>query len=319
MLKKFIASLMLLCLCVILSAQNDAVLDYFGDDDDGGDGIIDRIAIDTLDGEDKFIKIILYDDFTWEYLNLSKPEISEEILNAHWDTGKIHSYKELPLSALPDSVFINLIDSIHGFCIPFTGRVVSPYSFRGKREHHGVDIKLHVGDTVRAAFDGIVRVAKVSKITGGYGNLVIIRHVNGLETYYGHLSKMLVKEEEYVKAGEIIGLGGNSGRSTGAHLHFETRYYGQSFDSQRIINFENGTLRDSTFMLKKHYFSIYSNHTQTDAASIAASQRIVHTIKSGDTLGGLASKYGTTVDKLCKLNNISKTTTLKIGSRIIVR
>ena len=280
---------------------------------------IERIALDTINGEDKFTKFILYNDFTWDYFLIEKPVIAEDVLNTYWKTDKIHSYKELPLSMLPDTIPITLVDSASGFCAPFIGKVGSGYAFRGKREHHGVDLSLKIGDTIRAAFDGIVRVAMLSKSTGGYGNMVVIRHVNGLETYYGHLSKILVEEEEYVKAGEIIGLGGSSGRSTGAHLHFETRYCGQSFDPQRIIDFPNGALKDSTIVLKKHYFSIYSNHKQTDEQSLAASKRILHTIRSGDTLSGLASKYGTTVDKLCKLNGISKTTTLRIGNKLIVR
>jgi len=280
---------------------------------------VERIALDTINGEDKFTKYILYNDFTWDYFLIDKPVIANEVLNDYWNTDKIHSYKELPLSLLPDTIPITLVDSVGGFCAPFIGKVGSGYAFRGKREHHGVDLSLKIGDTIRSAFDGIVRVAKPSKSTGGYGNMVIIRHVNGLETYYGHLSKILVEEEEYVKAGEIIGLGGSSGRSTGAHLHFETRYCGQSFDPQRIIDFQNGTLITTNIVLKKHYFSIYSNHKQTDEQSLAASKRILHTIRSGDTLSGLASKYGTTVDKLCKLNGITKTTTLRIGNKLIVR
>ncbi|MDR2083476.1 MAG: peptidoglycan DD-metalloendopeptidase family protein [Bacteroidales bacterium] len=281
--------------------------------------LIEKIVLDTIDSKDKFIKIILYDDYSWDYLNLNKPAVSEDVLLNYWDTQKIHSYKELSLKLLPDTIYLALVDSTSGFCAPYITKVGSPYCFRGKREHNGVDLSLKIGDTIRATFDGVVRVAMTSKSTGGYGNLVVIRHTNGLETYYGHMSKILVDTAEYVKAGEVIGLGGSSGRSTGAHLHFETRYCGQSFDPQRIIDFESGTLKSDSIELKKHYFSIYSNHKQTDAQSLAASKRITHTIKSGDTLSGLASKYGTTIDKICKLNNISKTTTLRIGNKLVVR
>lgn len=178
---------------------------------------------------------------------------------------------------------------------------------------------LHTGDTVRAAFNGIVRYIGGVRQTGGYGNLVIIRHPNGLETYYGHLSKILVGENESVKAGEIIGLGGSTGRSTGPHLHFETRYMGHAFDPQRVVNFEKGTVRDSVIVLKRHYFSIYSHYGQTDEESKAASDRIVYSVRKGDTLGSIAKKYGTTVAKICKLNNIKSTKTLRIGEKLIVR
>ena len=158
-----------------------------------------------------------------------------------------------------------------------------------------------------------------SRYTGGYGNLVVIRHANGLETYYGHLQKHNVKENDIVKAGEVIGFGGNTGRSTGPHLHFETRFQGQAFDPQRVFNFETGELRDSILTLKKHYFSIYSHYGMTDQESIEASKRKIHVIRSGDTLGGLAARYGTTVKKICQLNGFSSRKILRVGQRIIVR
>lgn len=280
-----------------------------------------RTVMDTIITADKFKKIILYTDYTWEYYDLGKPVINDSIIDLYWDDEKIHAYRDLvKLQTLPDEIDLMLIDSLHGFCAPITGKINSRYSFRNKREHRGVDIKLNINDPVRVCFDGKVRVVMNPRQTGGYGNLIIVRHANGLETYYGHLSKVLVKSGEIVKAGEAIGLGGNTGRSTGAHLHFEIRYQGFAFDPERIIDFETGEMRcDSLFCLKKHYFSIYSNYKQTDKQSLAASQRLVHTIKSGDTLGGLARKYGTTVSKICQWNGIKSTTTLKIGNKLIVR
>jgi len=192
----------------------------------------------------------------------------------------------------------------------------------------GVALPLKAGDPVYATFCGRVRISEYNK--GGYGNLVIIRHDNGLETYYGHLSERMVEPNQWVEAGQIIGLGGSTGRSTGPHLHFETRYYGQSFDPERLIDFKNGLLCRETFLLKKSFFSIYSNAGQDfddeianeeqdkkEAAEKAAMK--YHRIKSGDTLGAIARKYGTTVTNICRLNGIKSTTTLRIGRSLRVR
>lgn len=164
----------------------------------------------------------------------------------------------------------------------------------------------------------------------GYGNIVIIRHENGLETFYGHLSKRNVESGDWVNAGDVIGLGGNTGRSTGPHLHFETRYKGYAFDPQWLIDFETGTLRHRMFVLKKKYLSQYSNYEQNfddefktaeeDAAEEAALKAMKwHTVKSGDTLGKIARNNGTTVNALCRLNGIKSTSTLRIGQKIRVR
>lgn len=276
-------------------------------------------ALDTLATEDKFTRIILLEDFTWKYLDLGKPVFDELEMYTGWDSSSIHAFKDLELEDMPEEITIVLSDSLQGFCCPFTEKIRSRYSFRRTRPHRGTDIALDTGDSVRVAFNGVIRVMEKSRNTGGYGNLLVVRHPGGLETYYGHLSKFLVKPGEIVKAGEVIGLGGSTGRSTGAHLHFETRYKGKAFDPERIIDFEKGLLRDSVFVLKKHYFSIYSHYGQTDEESLAASQRIVHTIRSGDTLGALAMKYGTTVRQICAWNNISSKTVLRIGRRLIVR
>lgn len=274
---------------------------------------------DTIDTDDKFTKIILYDDHTWDYYDVGRPQIDGADFDEYWNNDKIHAYKEIDPKTLPDEVDLLLVDSVHGYSAPITGHVRSRFQFRRTREHKGTDIPLTVGDPIRAAFDGKVRIVLPPKMSGGYGNLVVIRHPNGLETYYGHLSRHNVVENDVVKAGEIIGYGGNTGRSTGPHLHFETRYHGQAFDPERIINFETGELRDTLITIKKHYFSIYSHYGQTDEESIQASQRIVHVIRSGDTLSGLAAKYHTTVKKICSLNGFSASKTLRIGQRVIVR
>ena len=201
--------------------------------------------LDTLDTDDKYTKIVLFSDKTWDYVSIDRPGIDSTcIFDEYWDTTVLHAYKDYSIKNIPEEVDLCLVDSTHGYEAPITGKVRSEYKFRRTREHQGIDIPLNTGDTIKAAYDGVVRYTGTTKQTGGYGNLVVIRHSNGLETYYGHLSKVLVKPEEQVKAGEIIGLGGSTGRSTGPHLHFETRYLGQTFDPSRLIDFETGNLRD---------------------------------------------------------------------------
>jgi murein DD-endopeptidase MepM/ murein hydrolase activator NlpD len=190
-----------------------------------------------------------------------------------------------------------------------------------------VDLPLTTGTPVHAAFNGQVR---VSRYTKGYGNLVIVRHENGLETFYGHLSERKVEVGEWVNAGHIIGLGGSTGRSTGPHLHFETRYQGFSFDPQWLIDFKTGELRHRLFVLKQKYFSQYSSYEQDfedemfneEADLKEAAEREAmrwHIVRSGDTLYGLALANKTTVSAICRWNGISERSTLRIGQKLRVR
>lgn len=141
------------------------------------------------------------------------------------------------VSAVAGHVPANFKVDLRGFCMPTTSRVVtSNFGPRWRRQHAGIDVKVYIGDTIRAAFDGKVRITKYDR--RGYGYFVVIRHPNGLETLYGHLSKIIAKEDMVVKAGDIIGLGGNTGRSTGSHLHFETRLLGQAINPAFMFDFE---------------------------------------------------------------------------------
>ncbi len=276
-------------------------------------------VIDTIDTDDRYSKLVLYADHSWRVIDLGHPTIDEEDFEENWDNEAIHAYRGISLNDVPDEMLLTLVDSTSTFRCPVVGNVRSKFAFRRRRPHKGTDIPLKVGDPVLAAFDGKVRIVKSTRQSGGYGNLVVIRHSNGLETYYGHLSKHAVKENDVVKAGDVIGYGGSTGRSTGPHLHFETRFMGQAFDPERLIDFSTGKLREETFTVKKHYFSIYSHYGQSEKESADASKRKIHVIKSGDTLGGLAHKYGTTVSAICRLNGIKQTKMLRIGERIIVR
>ena len=212
----------------------------------------DILVVDTIPSSSEGLNIVLYNDNTWRYVrNRNVDVLDETVFTQDWDTTKIQPYN-VELKDIPISMVIDLVDSLKSYHYPFKGRVTSKYGPRRRRIHQGTDIDLETGDPVYATFDGRVRVT--TYVRGGYGNLVILRHDNGLETYYGHLSEISVKPNEWVTAGQVIGKGGNTGRSTGSHLHFEMRYKGQTFDPERLIDFSTGTLRRETFLLKRTYF-----------------------------------------------------------------
>ena len=162
----------------------------------------------------------------------------------------------------PNKTYLLPLDSAAFFFPAKGGAVISPYGSRSGRMHTGTDYKQNSGDPIYAAWDGVVRMAKSGYY--GYGGIVVIRHENGLETFYAHLSKIIVSEDQWVDAGSIIGLGGSTGRSTGPHLHFETRYKGYAFDPEWLIDFHSGVLRHRLFVLKKKYLNASSNYVPED-------------------------------------------------------
>lgn len=245
-----------------------------------------------------------------------------------WENENIFPYR-YNLSQMPQRVEFLLTNGLDAdFAMPCIGEVTSNFGRRWGRHHNGIDVDLETGDAVFAAFEGKVRCALYSP---SFGYLVVVRHYNGLETFYAHLSALMVRPNDNVKAGTIIGLGGTTGRSTGSHLHFEVRYKGQPFDPSLIINFEEERLRKNTFTVDRYFFSSdnpnsiedsHSNggghsHRKTSKASKATAK--YHTIKKGDTLIEIAQHNRTSVRKLCALNRISSRTTLAIGRKVRVR
>ncbi|MBI3509370.1 MAG: peptidoglycan DD-metalloendopeptidase family protein [Bacteroidetes bacterium] len=347
-------------------------------------------AVNTGEGIDETPASDLYDDF---------------------DTTIVHAEKFDALT-FDDTVFIPLKDPSHcDFVMPVNGPMTSTFAFRSYRYHLGVDLDLEIGDSVKCAFDGKVRIAQKSKT---YGYVVVVRHANGLETYYAHLSKLLVHPNQELEAGDVLGLGGNTGHSFGSHLHFEIRFRGQPIDPNYLIDFKNGVLRTDTYCLcksdfkylskvykvrhyskkkKKTWYTYYnaggpyyatpeakrvmdavpdprmpggdnanenksnvnssapkkddvpqkapepaqkktttaaktstaSNTQKTTSTKTSTQQKqvrqpigdpVYYTIKSGDTLYGLALKNKTTVANICKLNGISSNATLHVGQKI---
>ena len=224
--------------------------------------------------------------------NLDNPA---SFLYPEWSNQYVHQYRDV---VLPDSLVIMMKD----FCMPTDStRITDKYGYRPRRErvHYGLDIKVLTGDTIRAAFDGKVRISRYER--RGYGHYLVIRHPNGLETLYGHLSKKIVKENQIVRAGEPIGLGGNTGRSTGSHLHFETRILGKPINPAFMFNFPDQCAETDVYVYRK-----------------SDDKEVYYKVKSGDTLTRIAARNETTVSSICKLNGISRNAVLRVGQTLRV-
>ena len=285
-------------------------------------------VIDTLETEDG--TMILYSNRTWTYLEdldfdgvmndyLYDQVISDTSLHytQTWDkdlcyTSELHN----DVNQLKDTIWMCVQDSIHdNFVIPVDGVVTSRFGWRRGKNHNGIDLDLVTGDTVRAAWSGKIRYAKYN--TGGFGNLVVIRHFNGLETFYAHLSSHLVVPNQIVMAGEPIGLGGNTGHSRGSHLHFEVRFYDMPLNPERIIDFKKNEVLDENLLVHRGMFR--SGGGSSTAHSSGSSNGKYYRVRSGDTLGAIARRNRTSVSRLCQLNGIRPTTVLQIGRNIRVR
>ena len=262
-------------------------------------------------------------------------------LYPNWSNQGVGIYGGVPL---PDEYKIDL----RGFAMPTPSRLVTSgygYRKRFRRQHHGLDIKVYVGDTIYAAFSGKVRMVSFER--KGYGYYIVMRHPNGLETVYGHLSKQLVKEGQIIHAGEPIGLGGNTGRSYGSHLHFETRFLGLIIDPAILFDFPNQDVTADHYVVRRQGKNTLVGHhnpkaatddlaattpakanakananakattkATTPAKAKANTNATIYKVREGDTLGAIARKHGTTVDRLCRLNGLKENSILRIGQII---
>lgn len=229
-------------------------------------------------------------------------------LYPEWDNAKLHYDAQRP-----DSFRIDLT----AFVMPTTNTKITDifgYRPRRRRVHNGLDIKVQIGDTIRSAFDGKVRVVKDQGRRRGYGKYVVIRHENGLETVYGHLSKWLVTEEQYVKAGDPIALGGNTGRSTGSHLHFETLFMGKALDPALMFDFVNQDVTNDYYVYRKPVRKIVDK--KTGAVKTESAEPMYHKVRSGDTLSKIAKRHGVSLSSLYKLNGMNSRSKLRIGQSI---
>ena len=284
---KFVLITFLLSLTVSVFSQENISVDSINEINDSIE--LSSKLIDTTIKNSKFIKAIGYQN---------------------WKNNDI-IYKPDTNSHKFDSIPVLLIDTAIAqvYTHPFLGVITSHFGYRRYRQHYGIDIDLVTGDSVRAAFDGKVRITKYNR---GFGKVVVIRHENGLETIYAHLSKFLIDTNQMIKSGNIIALGGNTGRSTGSHLHFEVRYMGKAMDPEGIIDFDKGTLINNEIVINNDSF----DYMKRLAADKNAKYHYIH---KGDTLSAIAKRYKTRVSKLCYYNGINQTAILQIGQKLRIR
>lgn len=240
-------------------------------------------------------------------------EAIDSLVSSFFDTDQVFAYR-INTPSIGDSMLITLVDSVHCFSMPSNGKIISKFGPRRRRQHKGVDIKLNTGEPVKSVFDGVVRYAKRNR--HGFGNLVVIRHFNGLETYYAHLNKIEVKPYQAIKAGDMIGTAGRTGRARGSHLHFEMRLFDKPFDPAKVINFDSAQLITDKLWLDRNFFTPPTRKVLARNGNNPSAVEGYHVIRKGDTLGRIARRYGTTVEQLCKLNGLKKTSILKIGQRL---
>ena len=248
-------------------------------------------------------KRIFYDETD----DLMEDHPADDIYNSIWTSEKVNPYA-ISIDSIRDTVIIDC----SGFVMPVRkGYVTSKFGPRKYRYHYGTDIKVQIGDSIFSSWDGQVRI--VRNDPRGYGNFVVIRHKNGLETVYAHLSRIYVDENEHITAGELIGLGGNTGRSTGSHLHYEIRYLGNALNTELLLDYDRLQLKDTTYLItQKETFYHYQHLKEMQQAKYI-------TVKSGDNLSSIAKRYGTSVKALCRLNGIKETTIIRIGQKLRVR
>lgn len=226
----------------------------------------------------------------------------------NWDTETIYPYED-ELSVNDTNVLLTLVDveNLCDFVMPIPEPVItSNYGYREGRSHNGIDLDLEVWDPVVASFDGMVRIALKHP---GYGRVVVIRHYNGLETLYAHLHRLKVKPGDIVEAGQVIGLGGSSGRSTGSHLHYELRFKGKPINPKHVISFKESKLISNELELKRQKHNFVALPVGVE----------YHTIERGDFMFKIAKRYGLTVKDLCDLNDMRKSSVLRVGKKLRIK
>ncbi|CAN5564309.1 M23 family metallopeptidase [soil metagenome] len=267
---------------------------------------MDTIPKDLMTEINNAIAFFSAEDAKMEQKTAVGPSVPASDLYSSWEINNLFPEKDMLHLKGDTSVTLQLNGGERGeYFHPFDGPVTSGFGWRDSTQHNGIDIDLNKGDKVAAAFDGMVRIAKGC---GGFGNVVIIRHYNGLETVYGHLSKIKVKPGQVVIAGQIIGLGGSTGHSTGSHLHFEVRFKGAPINPKYLISFTDQKLLCNEITIKK---------TKWGLAAYPTGEKI-YTVEKGDTVFEIAKRYATTTTSLKEINGLTGRVRLKPGQVICI-
>ena len=244
----------------------------------------------------------------------------DDIILEGFDTAAIHLPK-LDVGTIIEPILIQLCNKARGekftWPTPWEARPSSHFGPRRRRFHYGLDLALPTGEPIYAAFDGVVRISKYNK---SYGNLVIIHHANGLETYYAHMSRRDVVAGQRVKSGEVIGLCGNTGRSFGSHLHFEIRYMGNALNPENVVDCSTHELISDQLTLTSDSFRKVAKGGKSVGSGGSGSSGGTrwYRVRKGDSLGKIARRNGITVQRLCQLNGISAKKTLHPGDKLKV-
>ncbi len=268
-----------------------------------GDSLLTEKVFSPLDSLNLsyFSRCVLEDSLYWMGIDSTY---------AIWDSLTVNPYKS-DGAKFKDTNSILLHDhcSLEEWSMPLDHDhyITSKFGLRRYKYHYGTDLRLSIGDTISSVWDGVIRISKYNY--GGYGNYVVVRHHNGLETIYGHMSKRLVKVGQEVKAGEVIGLGGNTGRSSGPHLHFEVRYEGNAIDPTHIFSFDNNAIACNEFDVTPNEFEYIRELRKAK----------YYKIRSGDTLGHIAIRYHTSITQICRLNGMTRNSIIRVGKTLRVR
>lgn len=262
---------------------------------------------------------------TFENHKIATDSLKKDWIAENWNTKVFNPYKEVKKQY---PLHISFEDSTYASPIPRKKVVTSRYGWRNRRAHNGIDIDLITGDNVISMLDGVVRYVNNH---AGHGKTIIVRHFNGLETVYAHLSRQSVKVNDTVRKGQVIGRGGTTGNARGSHLHLEVLFQGVPIHPEYVFDFsdESNIVRTNNIWVTQKWTTAYRHNSKrksniqvctTEAEAIESKQdeKKLYTVRSGDTLSRISNKYNVSIASLCKENSIRRTSTLRIGQKLVV-